>query len=96
MSILERMDREMEIISEIPGIRLTAVDSSNIMGVGKKDNNLYVMFKSGGLYQYEDVPEALYESLLKSSSKGRFVQTEIIPKFRCNRINYTLLTEDRK
>jgi len=77
----------VKIISEIPGIELTPVDSSNVVAVGKKDNNLYVLYKNG-LYQYEDVPQQLYESLLKSESKGRFMRSEIIPKFRCNKINY--------
>ena len=53
--------------------------SSNISSVGydSATGTLEVEFWSGSVYQYYDVPENMYEQLMKSSSKGRFLHDYI-------------------
>jgi tellurite resistance-related uncharacterized protein len=58
------------------------VKSSNIKAVGydPKVKTLEVEFKSlsgPSVYQYENVPEALYQSFMSSESKGQFFDLHI-------------------
>jgi hypothetical protein len=55
------------------------VDSSNLLQVGwdEETETLYIQFKSGGLYSYEAVPEAVYIGLLTAASKGRYFWSNI-------------------
>lgn len=57
-------------------MKLVKVQSSNIQAVGYENNNLVIKYNSGA-YVYENVPQALYESLVQAESKGRFVNTNI-------------------
>lgn len=56
------------------------VDSSMIDAVryNAKEKVLEVMFNSGQVYSYEDVPRKIYKELLEADSKGRFMRDEII------------------
>ena len=47
---------------------------------------LELEFSSGGLYQYYDVPEFTHRALMHAKSKGRFFQTSIDRKFRCEEV----------
>lgn len=60
-------------------IKMITVESSNIASVGyeDKDKTLYVRFKSGKIYSYDQVERALFEKLLKADSKGKFFNKEI-------------------
>lgn len=57
------------------------VVSSNIRSVGYDafDMVLEVEFNNGTVYQYYDVPEALYKGLMSADSHGKFL-TEYIKK----------------
>ena len=60
------------------------VKSSNLHSVGY-DRDLKVLqveFRSGGVYQYYDVPENIYFELLKAESKGRYLNSQIAFRFR--------------
>ena len=72
---------------------MVKVESSNIAAIGydTKFGNLIVEYKSGARYQYKNVPYELYENLLKTESKGRFVNENVKGKFEYGRI-----TEDIK
>jgi hypothetical protein len=67
-------------------MNLTEVNSSNINKVGYDDNNLLVEYKSGVLYKYLNVPKKLYEELLNSESKGRFMNSNIKGNFEYSKI----------
>jgi len=58
----------------------TPVSSSNISSIGydKQSGILEVEFTSGDVYQYFDVPEYLHEQLMKSASKGQFLNMNIV------------------
>lgn len=54
-------------------IVLYQVNSSNIEGVGWKDNKLYVKFLNGGVYEYENIGPELWEGLAHADSKGSWL-----------------------
>ncbi|MHB1147329.1 MAG: KTSC domain-containing protein [Lutibacter sp.] len=51
-----------------------SVESSNLASIGYDAANeiLEVEFNHGGVYQYFDVPENVYEALMNASSHGRY------------------------
>jgi len=53
---------------------MTAVSSSNLASVGydSETQTLRIEFRSGGVYEYHDVPEAEYQGLMDASSKGSY------------------------
>ena len=55
------------------------VSSSNIASIGYNsiDQILEVEFLNGAIYQYYDVPEALYEGLMAAESHGKFLNEYI-------------------
>ncbi len=61
-------------------MELTTVDSSMIHAVGydKETRTLEVVFNSGRVYQYYDVPSEEYEGLMAAESKGRYMRACII------------------
>lgn len=66
-------------------IQFTEVQSSNIISVGHDGTNLYVNYKSG-TYKYENVDKSVYESLLTSESKGRFMNENIKGRYTYTRV----------
>jgi hypothetical protein len=66
----------------------TAVTSSNIRSIGfePESETLEVEFKSGGLYQYANVPKSLFDRFMAASSKGRFFDQYVRDKFRTRKI----------
>jgi hypothetical protein len=66
-------------------IQFTQVQSSNIISIGHDGTNLYVNYKSG-TYKYENVDKSVYESLISSESKGRFMNENIKGKYTYSRL----------
>ena len=66
-------------------ITFTQVQSSNIISIGYSDNTLYVNYKSG-TYKYDNVEKSVYESLMSSESKGRFMNENIKGKYNYSRV----------
>lgn len=66
-------------------IQFTEVKSSNIISIGHDGTNLYVNYKSG-TYKYENVDKSVYESLISSESKGRFMNENIKGKYNYFRV----------
>lgn len=64
------------------------VSSSNVVSVGYDQNTmtLEVEFKDGALYQYFDVPVAVYEELVQASSIGSFLHAHIRYNYRYDRL----------
>jgi hypothetical protein len=62
---------ELEKTYNLP-IELLPIKSGNIqaMGYSKEHQLLRVLFKSGTLYQYRNVPSDVYEQVVKSNSIG--------------------------
>ena len=66
----------------------TPIESSNIQSAGYSpaEHRLQIEFKSGGVYDYEDVPPKVYEEFTEAPSKGRFFAQNIKGHFQCSRI----------
>ncbi|MFD2033822.1 KTSC domain-containing protein [Belliella marina] len=56
-----------------------SVESSNLASVGYNVENeiLEIEFNHGGVYQYFDVPENVYEELMSASSHGQYFDRNI-------------------
>lgn len=56
-----------------------SVESSNLASVGYDAANeiLEIAFNHGGVYQYFDVPENIYEELMNASSHGQYFDRNI-------------------
>ncbi|HLP60968.1 MAG TPA: KTSC domain-containing protein [Candidatus Deferrimicrobium sp.] len=65
-----------------------AVSSSNVESVGYDLNTqtLEVEFKNGNIYQYFDVPEAVYNQMVYADSAGEFLINNIKGVFRYARV----------
>lgn len=63
-------------------------ESSNIarFGYDEATNTLGVEFKSGGEYQYFDVPQAVFEQMQGAASKGQFLAQNIKGHYRYARV----------
>jgi hypothetical protein len=60
-----------------------AVSSSNLRSVGYESNSstLEIKFRSGGLYQYYNVPLSVYIGLMDASSHGKYFHRNIKGKY---------------
>lgn len=65
-----------------------SVASSNIATIGydPATETLEVEFLSGSVYQYYNVPENMYEQLMREGSKGRFLNTYIKNAYPYSRV----------
>ena len=57
----------------------TEVESTTLRSVGYEsaERILELEFTSGAVYQYFDVPESVWQGLLKAESKGKYFNREI-------------------
>lgn len=76
-------------MANINSIKMISVESSNLDRVGYDDstNDLYVQFKSSGLYVYRNVPKEVYDELLNAESKGKYHNKNIKWKYEYKRLN---------
>lgn len=58
---------------------MVSIDSSHLRAVGydPKDEELRVEFSSGAVFVYEGVPEAVFDGLMSSASKGSYFHGNI-------------------
>ena len=56
-----------------------SVESSNLASIGYDAENeiLEVEFKHGGVYQYFDVPENVYDELMNATSHGQYFDRNV-------------------
>lgn len=64
------------------------VSSSNIAEIGYDEARrvLEILFQNGTTYQYFDVPKQEYDSLIRASSYGQFLNANIKGRYRYARI----------
>ena len=60
------------------------VSSTDLAEVGYDPGSMTLefLFIKGGLYQYFDVPEAVFQELLQADSKGRYLNQNIKKNYR--------------
>lgn len=61
-------------------------DSSNIRRVEYEGNNLFVEFKTGNIYRYENIPYRMFEAFRTEPSAGKYFGTNIRNKYNYTRI----------
>lgn len=61
---------------------MKTVESTALDDVGYKGNVLYVKFKGNGWYEYPNVPQELFEKLLRAESRGAFLNKVIKPQYQ--------------
>lgn len=61
------------------------VKSSNIAKVRHVHAGMEVQFSNGAVYRYKDVPEEVFDELLKTESVGKFFFAKIKGKFECEK-----------
>ena len=68
-------------------IKFQSVQSSNIQSVGYDEttSTLFVKYTSG-TYKYENVDKKVYEGLLTSDSKGRFMNENIKGQYTYSKV----------
>lgn len=61
-------------------MELVTVDSSMIHAVGydAEARELEVVFTSGKIYRYSEVPQSVYDELLAAESKGQYMRASVI------------------
>ena len=82
------LTREKLKPEEIADMERETVASSTILSVGYETTSetLEVEFKGGSLYQYYNVPESVYQDLMASDSKGKFLHVYIKSSYPCSRV----------
>ena len=65
-----------------------SVSSSNLASIGYDAENeiLEVEFKHGGIYQYFDVPENVYDELMNADSHGVYFSANIRNNYEFEKI----------
>lgn len=76
------------------------IDSSNILKSGyfAHNKNLYIYFKRGHVYAYQNVPENIYEEFEKSNSHGEYFRKVIAKDYlylKLFKMTETELTETK-
>lgn len=68
-----------KVIKEEKNLRRNNVESSNIKSIGYDTENkiLEVEFRHGGIYQYLDIPENIYEEFMNADSHGKYFSEKI-------------------
>jgi len=71
-------------------MKMIPVDSSMLQAIGydAKKKELEVVFTSGAVWRYEDVPKKVYQGLLESDSKGSYMRGNILgvyPEYQVRR-----------
>ena len=74
--------------TEVNISQLTRLDSSMLYAAGydPKTETLEVVFNSGGIYRYSAVPPEVYEELLHTDSKGRYMWTNVLNLYPYERL----------
>jgi len=70
-------------------MKRTTIRSTNLASVGYDSISrvLEIAFHSGGVYQYSNVPESIYQGLLSASSKGTYFNSHIKDRYTCHQIS---------
>ena len=61
-------------------MQLTLVESSMIHAAGYDEatKELEIIFNSGHIYRYRDVPQRVFDELLAAESKGQFMHANVL------------------
>ena len=65
------------------------VKSSSLQSIGydRSTHALEIEFRGGGVYRYDDVPDAIWAELRRSESKGKFFLEHVRDHFAATRLS---------
>lgn len=66
----------------------TPVRSSNIASVGYENGTLEIAFVDGGVYQYFNVPEHVYQEMMSAGSKGGYFHDHIKDRYQTRKVGW--------
>ncbi|SOK58593.1 hypothetical protein [Yersinia phage fHe-Yen9-04] len=75
------MHKKELLYAILEAIAPTDVDSSHLQTIEHNGKDLYITFKNGSTYEYDNVPEAMVRQMLKVDSKGKFLWRYIRDKY---------------
>lgn len=69
-------------------MRRDSVASSNIVSIGydSASETLEIEFQNGGVYQYYNVPQSIFDALMAAPSHGKFFASQIKNAFPYARV----------
>lgn len=70
----------------MPRPTVRPVTSSNIASIAHDGENLYVSFKSGGTYRFDDVPAETFDAMCEAESCGKFFHANIKGKHTSSKL----------
>jgi hypothetical protein len=84
------MDTRLERLRGSEVMKLVPVESSMLLAVGydAAAKELEVVFSSGAVWRYRDVPRKVYRELLDADSKGSYMNMyvlDVYPEYRLRR-----------
>ena len=84
----EQQEEEEKKPKRTKDLKKFPVDSSNLdwIAYDKDKEDLYIQFRSGGLYVYHDVPYNIFDGLLTAGSKGRYHNMKIKWKYKYEKL----------
>ena len=73
------------------------VSSSNIRSIGyvSKSQTLEIEFHSGGIYQYFNVPESIYNALIATSSHGSYFHRHIKVQYQWTKYDRVIKNDNQ-
>lgn len=69
-------------------MEIIKVESSNVEAIGydKESETLQVEFKNGGIYQYFDVPQHIFQESHNADSIGKYLAYNIKGNYRYSKV----------
>lgn len=64
------------------------ISSSNIERIGYQRSKLYIQFKSGGSYAYDNVPFKIFDALRSDESAGKAFHKLVRGKFGYRKLDH--------
>ena len=64
----------------------TYVSSTDLVSVGYENGTLEIEFKGNRVYQYFNVPQSVYQSLMAAFSKGTYFHANIKDRYQYREI----------
>lgn len=67
---------------------MQSVQSSNVATIGYEEDaeEVYVEFHGSGTYVYSGVPPIVFGDFERATSKGKFVNEVLKPRYACHRL----------
>lgn len=86
LSSAARRLRKLSGIEKKPKLKEKILKASNVYKIRWDENNLWVHFNNGGIYQYKDIPEKVSVGMSEAESPGSYLHIEIKGNYRYEKV----------